>query len=110
MKTRIIVTTQFEALHCWPDCPFEDVKFLRHPHRHVFHATMKFPVNHNDRDREFILVKQNLDHFLMVNWSRKNLGSKSCEDLCLELLEKFPDAVFASVFEDNENGAEIINE
>lgn len=110
MKTRIVVTTRFEALHYWPDCPFEDVKFLRNPHRHVFHVIMKFPVNHNDRDREFILAKRGLEEWINQYWNKQDLGSKSCEDLCTELLIRFPDAVFVSVFEDNENGAEIINE
>jgi hypothetical protein len=39
-KTYIILTTQFEALHSWPDCDIEDMKFLKNTHRHVFTFSM----------------------------------------------------------------------
>ena len=34
IKQFIEIKTDFEAIHNWPECPFEDVDFLKHPHRH----------------------------------------------------------------------------
>jgi len=45
MTKYIIIKTQFEALHCWPDCPYEDVEFLKNSHRHIFYVTVKFKIN-----------------------------------------------------------------
>jgi len=53
MITNIIINLEFEATHCWPECPIEEVAFLRSPHRHVFHVQMKRDVAHDDRDVEF---------------------------------------------------------
>jgi len=107
MKTNIIIKTTFEAVHCWPDCTIQEVDFLQYPHRHVFHVTMKFPVQHNDRDIEFIREKRKVEDFLLTHWHRKNVGRMSCEDFCSALFRAWPNATYISVFEDNENGAEV---
>ena len=52
-KTFVVVKTTFSALHAWPECPYEDVAFLRTPHRHVFYVTMKIQTT-EDRELEFI--------------------------------------------------------
>lgn len=110
MNVNVIIKTSFEAIHHWPDCPFEDVFFLRQPHRHIFHVTMKWPVHHNDRDKEFILAKREVEDFLLQEWHGNHMGSMSCEDFCEALLTQFPTAIYVSVFEDNENGAEAYYE
>ena len=107
-RTNVIIRTQFEALHAWPNCPIEEVAFLRHPHRHIFHVTVKLPVAHDDRDVEFIVFKRLLEEYLQGQ--PMDLGSKSCEMLCIDILAKFEGITYVSVFEDNENGAEVIVE
>jgi hypothetical protein len=103
--TSIIVRSQFIATHAWVNCPHEEVKFLRNAHRHIFYVTIKAPVNHNDRELEFFMVKKELDDFL--NKYPFDLGSKSCEIICCDILDKFKYINFVRVMEDNENGAEI---
>jgi 6-pyruvoyl-tetrahydropterin synthase len=105
MMTYIVVRTQFEATHCWPECPIEAVAFLKHPHRHMFHVTVKWNVSHGNRELEFIVAKRKVQQFLES--FNGDLGSRSCEHLCEILLEEFMTASYASVFEDGENGAEI---
>lgn len=106
MTLNIVIKTQFEAIHRWPGCPFEEVMFLRCPHRHIFHVMVKFPVKHTDRDREFIMAKHEVSAFVSL-WNNKDLGTMSCEDMAVKIQTVFPDSCFVSVFEDNENGAEL---
>jgi hypothetical protein len=106
-KTYIILTTQFEALHSWPDCDIEDMKFLKNTHRHVFHVVMKWQVHHDDRDKEFISYKRSVTKWIRENWEGKDLGSKSCEMLAKNLAYS-TNADYVKVMEDNENGAEWI--
>ena len=106
MKIFIVIRTNFEALHCWPECPYPGVSYLVSQHRHVFYVEMKWLVD-VDREKEFILLKTEVNGWLRENWERKNLGSKSCEMLGVELMERF-NADYVSVFEDNENGAEVL--
>jgi hypothetical protein len=106
----IVIKTQFEAIHCWPECPIEEVSFLRTPHRHVFHVTVKWKVEHNDRDKEFILMKRSVTEFCrnVVDNHNNDLGRRSCEDIADMIHNAYLDACFVSVFEDNENGVEAI--
>ena len=110
MITRIIVSLQFEALHCWPSCPYDDVAFLRSPHRHLFHVVAKKAVKHDDRDIEIIRFKREIQRYLAGRIDPSgNLGALSCEMLAKELLTTFA-CDFVSVLEDNENGAEVLIE
>lgn len=111
VRTVIVVRGQFEAIHAWPDCPHDDVDFLRHPHRHIFHVELKIKVSHDDRELEFIQVKRRLQSFL--NWFGKNIGSTSCEMLAKQIGQHFSESLLVymvSVFEDNESGAQIFYE
>lgn len=105
MHTNIIVNLQYESTHNWPECPFEEVAFLRDLHRHVFHICGKKKVEHNDRDIEIIMLKRNIIRWLGINYP-KSLGRKSCEDLAEEISRQFQ-LDYCSVLEDGENGAEI---
>lgn len=96
----------FEAVHNWPDCPIEEVWFLRYPHRHVFYIKAFKAVKHGDRDIEFIQLKHNIQQYLEKTYPDHNLGSKSCEMLASELIREF-DLVRCDVSEDNENGAVV---
>ena len=113
MKTNIIVTLQVEGVHHWPDAKnvFPEVAFLSDLHRHMFHITCKKRVNHDDRDVEFIMFKRDISDYITAKYWREvirvhDFKSKSCEMLAKELVEEF-DLEYCSVFEDNENGAEV---
>jgi 6-pyruvoyl-tetrahydropterin synthase len=107
MRGYIVVRAQFEATHCWPECPIEEVAYLRTPHRHVFHVEVKVPVKHDNRDVEFIQFKHSLQEFFSFQFHRRDLGRMSCEMIAKSILEAFAPAECASVFEDGENGAEV---
>lgn len=105
MKKNIIVNLQFEGIHNWPDCPIDEVSFLKYPHRHIFYICGKKEVTHNDRDIEIIQLKRQMSDHLKYEID-SDLGSTSCESLAERLLNDF-DLDYCSVLEDNENGAEI---
>ena len=106
MKTYIIVTTSFSAIHAWPDCPYPEMAYLKNPHRHVFHLTLKKEVKHHDREVEFIRLKNQVNEWTRYVWEQTDIGSKSCEMIAKEFLHKF-EMDHVRVTEDNENGAEI---
>lgn len=114
MQTNIIVNTQFTALHSWDTCNIPEVMYLKNLHRHVFHVTVKFKVNHDDRDLEFFCVKKDLNTFLKYNFEGKELLGVSCEMLAIKILDYAklisPGACYVRVMEDNECGAEVIDE
>jgi len=109
--TEVYCSLQVEATHCWPSCPYDEVAYLRDPHRHVFFIKAYKVVNHDDRDVEFIMLKHQLIKYLEAIYydSRQQLhifGAKSCEMLGRELIERF-DLTACDVSEDNENGANL---
>ena len=113
LTTNVIVKLEIEGLHNWPaaDQVFPEVGFLSHMHRHKWFITAKKKVNHDDRDVEFIMFKRDIIEYLEHEYfnfeSRTHeFGAKSCEMLAKEIMEEF-DCVYVSVFEDNENGAEV---
>ena len=111
-KNYIWVTFQKEGIHKYPqaltDPKLKDVSFLGHPHRHIFHFRVDIEVFHDDRDIEFILFKRELES-LYSSDGAMNVDFQSCEMIARELYEQF-DLEYCSVFEDNENGAEIYYE
>ncbi len=109
MKTLVVIRTTFSATHNWPECPIEEVDYLRYEHRHTFYVTMKWSVGHDDRAIEFIMQKNVVDAELQRHYDGRNLGRRSCEMIAKELMAEF-DADFVSVFEDDENGAEVYRE
>lgn len=108
-KTLVVIRTSFSALHCWPDCPIEEVSYLKNLHRHTFHVEMRWEVKHDNREIEFIAKKNEVNLFLQEYWNSKNLKSMSCEMMAKELARLFF-ANYVSVFEDNENGSIYYNE
>lgn len=102
--TVVYCTVLFEAIHNWPSCPFEEVSYLRDPHRHVFHIKAYKLVYHDDRDVEFIMLKHQVEQYLKDKYPTGKLGATSCEMLARELTEKF-DLCQCEVSEDGENGA-----
>ena len=102
-RTFIAIKTNFEAIHCWPECPIEDVAFLKNPHRHIFYVEMKWETT-GDRQIEFIRQKREVENYIDWHLRGKDLGSMSCEAIAEKLAKMF-EADFVTVWEDNENGA-----
>jgi hypothetical protein len=122
MKKHIIIKTQFTALHQWSECDIEKVSFLKELHRHIFFVKIKFFVKENNRELEFFECKNFIDTFINnkllkphINPNHSvcaSLGNMSCEDIAETILsflqnKKLP-VCYVSVFEDNENGAEVL--
>jgi hypothetical protein len=103
-STVVFCTVQFQGIHQWAGCPFEEVKYLRDLHRHVFHVKAYKEVFHNDRDVEFIMLKNSITQYLATRFPNSIMGSMSCEMLAEELIEHFGLSQ-CEVNEDNENGA-----
>ena len=110
----IWVRFQREGIHCYPaagtDPELEDVNFLAHPHRHIFHFEVRISVTHNDRDIEFIQFKRWLEG--MFDDNTLQLDDKSCEmisdDLFSMIAANYPERqIIITVSEDNENGSTI---
>lgn len=113
----VFVKTDFAAVHNYPDAP-DEVAYLRDLHRHVFHVTVSVQVYHDDREIEFIMLKESIKTFIQFNYGSGNLGAKSCEMIAKEILafvtrgttntEKMVKRyVMCTVSEDNENGATV---
>ena len=107
-KTTVWVTLQVEGIHCWPRCPFEEVAFLRHPHRHMFHIKAWKAVHHDDRDVEFIMFKREIEQWIYDTYGGEygacNFEDMSCEAIAKVLMDHFG-LEKCEVSEDGENGA-----
>jgi len=116
LETNMIwVTFRKEGIHKYPAAledpnlatgGWDDVSFLGHPHRHIFHFKVWIEVTHDDRDIEFIQFKR-----WLVNLydGKLQLDYKSCEmlanDLWFSIVNKYPGReVWIEVSEDGENG------
>jgi hypothetical protein len=110
----LLVSASFEipGLHCWPDAP-NDKFYLRNFHRHMFYITLVKRVLGDNREIEFISLKEDgLSWFTSTfHWSKGcyDLGERSCEQIGLLLMDFF-DLDCCKVFEDNENGSILIKE
>jgi len=117
MKKQVVVSLQMEGQHSWPQCPFQEVAFLRNEHRHIFHIKCWKTVQHDDRDVEIIMLKRSIQETMIECWGEpsKNpgvrmiplkFGSMSCEMIAREIIDTF-DLDACEVLEDGENGALI---
>ena len=113
MKTNVIAKIEIEGLHNWPAAQsvFPEVGYLANMHRHKWYITAKKQVNHDDRDVEFIMFKRDILEYMHRKYWREvirvhDFKSKSCEMIAKELVKEF-ELEYCSVFEDNENGAEV---
>lgn len=106
-RVAVWCSLQFEGTHYWPECPFNDVSFLRVPHRHMFHIKAWRLVSHDDRDVEFIMLKREIVQYLDSMFPDGDMGSRSCEMLARELCQEFS-LDRCDVSEDGENGATVI--
>lgn len=116
-RNRIWITFQKEGIHRYPAAAthaslvtgkWDDVGFLGHEHRHMFHFRVEIDVTHNDRDIEFIQFKRWCER--QYNSDILQLDNKSCEmiadDFANAIHAEYPGrCIIVSVAEDNENGA-----
>lgn len=105
-----------------------DHAYLEHEHRHVFHIRFGLTVHHQDREVEFLDVRDWLKKLPFLQDGVK-LGQMSCEMIAQQIIEAarkrwdpgdnlpgvfMPDSAKrsyrCSVHEDGENGAEIVEE
>ena len=114
MKYSVVVTFSIEGFHCWPAAKdvFPEVSFLSYRHRHMFGFRCYASVTHTDRDKEFILLKREIQNELLLNFEKDitnvlEFGPMSCEAIGEYLLEQFPELYKVEVWEDWENGAII---
>jgi hypothetical protein len=119
----IWVTFSKEGVHCYPAAindpklatgGWDDVSFLGHPHRHIFHFRVRIEVFHDDRDIEFIQFKRWLERLYSDSAEGQVLvlDHKSCEmiadELYTEISTRHPGRfVESEVSEDKENGCNI---
>ncbi len=105
------IKLEVEGFHNFPSASNffgKEVEFLEYRHRHNFNIVAKKQVCHDDRDKEFILLKREVQHFIAKRYGcPAEFGSMSCESICRKLQEAF-DLDYVLVGEDNENFAEII--
>ena len=118
----IWVTFSKEGVHCYPAAledpklatgGWDDVSFLGHPHRHIFHFRVRIEVFHNDRDIEFIQFKRWMEN--MYADGTMKLDYKSCEmisdDLYVAISKRYPGRkIEIDVSEDGENGSHAVYE
>lgn len=113
MKTYIVVRLQIEGMHNFPKAKeiFPEVGFLADRHRHIFHFELGCRVTHSDRDKEFIMLKREVEKYIKAQYFSTasqvcEFEHRSCEMLSLELMNKF-DADWVECWEDGENGARV---
>jgi hypothetical protein len=113
-KSMIYVTFRREGIHCYPAAltnpNLEDVSFLGHPHRHMFHFKVFIEVTHDDRDIEFLQFKRWLESYYETG--TLELNNKSCEmiarDLYNAITTRYPlREIWIDISEDGENGCFI---
>ena len=117
MERTIVVKTQYEGIHCWPEAP-DEVNFLKSLHRHIFNVEVEVEVHNDDRDIEFIMLKHRINHWLSLQFDDNGvwqMGRLSCEqvaemviDLVQEKLNDKERAISCYVDEDGENGAKVV--
>ena len=107
-KIEVFCRFQFEATHSCPSevCP-EELPFLCHEHRHIFHVRCVAPVKHDNRDIEFIKMKHDISNYCCARFEHKNIGNMSCEQIAEQLINFFPYLSRVTVSEDGENGATV---
>ena len=108
MKKFITVKYRIPGIHYWPDAP-SNQEYLRNPHRHEFHFTVFLEVFHEDREVEFIALKEEL-----IDYTRRAIyefeNSFSCEMLASSIIGHLSRMyegrdIGVWVEEDGENGA-----
>lgn len=110
MRTIIGVKLSVEGIHYYLDASEKHglpMKFLEFPHRHMFHIEVRVSVKHDNRDKEFILLKREVIEYLHSKYYQEELNvldfrKMSCEMIAKDLMFVFH-ADSVKVSEDDEN-------
>ena len=105
MRTLVSALVRWDALHHWPDA-LPEVRFLCHPHRHLFHVRAWREVQHHDREVEILTLGKEVAGALARMAPRGDFGPLSCEHIAARLLVHL-NLARCEVLEDGENGAEV---
>lgn len=113
-KTTVKINLSVIWLHHRPECPIEEVSFLKDKHRHTFTISCEKEVSHNDRDVEIIMFKNVIKQYLEDEYYDQeqmilDFWRMSCEDIANELVEMFW-LYYCEVLEDWENWAVVRQE
>lgn len=104
------------GVHCYPEAATDptlatgdkyDVSYLAHPHAHDFWFSVKISVTQNDRDIEFIQLRDRLSD--LYGEGQLVCGRRSVETLAEELIDKIKEMypgrdIVVGVFEDSLQG------
>lgn len=112
MRTIIGVKLSVEGMHYYSDASEKHglpMKFLEFPHRHMFHIEVRVSVKHDNRDKEFLLLKREVIKYLHSKYYQEELNAldfhkMSCEMIAKDLMFVFH-ADSVKVSEDDENYA-----
>lgn len=99
----IYAVCRFEATHRWPAAAGA-VRFLRHPHRHVFHVRAEMAVSHDDRQVEFLGLQRRLEQTCLRLKAKALARTWSCEHYARAIGMQLG-CTRVEVSEDGENGA-----
>jgi hypothetical protein len=105
MLRAVVVRFQFEGFHRWTLAPPQH-GYLANTHRHMFHVRAVRPVQHNDRDIEFIELKRDMLTYCQHVYGRCPT-EYSCEHMAEALVKQFSLSL-CEVSEDGENGGLIM--
>lgn len=107
----ITVRWQYTGFHKWKDAP-DKVAFLRHNHRHKFHAQAQIEVTHDDRELEYFMVLDVIEGQIQPFMFLGDVSS--CEQQANFVLEGLKNIYGVDrkyrvdVSEDGENGSGVI--
>ena len=109
-KTTVIVKLAVDGCHNFPKAAelFPEVAFLADRHRHMFHFTVACAVRHDDRDKEFLMLKRDVLEYVYEQYYNEGsrtceFGPKSCEMLGAEILKEFDAELYAGQWQGNKD-------
>jgi hypothetical protein len=105
--TTVFAKVMIQGTHFFKDAP-DEVAYLSHPHRHIFHIRAFKKVHHDNRDVEFIMLKNEIGAYLASKYTDPvthicDFGFRSCEMLAKEIITQFR-LHKCEISEDGENG------
>ena len=87
VKTTVVASFEIEGFHSYPAAP-SAVGFLSARHRHCFTVRVGYSVDHNDREREIFICRDELRSYLVEAYgSPCEFGEMSCEMIAFEVLQ-----------------------
>lgn len=119
MSAHIYAGLRFEGVHHFPEAR-PPAAFLNQPHSHNFKVVVSVQVGHDNRDVEFIELRQWIKHALLQCYPQHDgilqLGARSCEMIGRDIMERLEQRMemqgrtwVVEVAEDDLQGAIITN-